>query len=466
MIGYVTDIEGDAVWWRRYVELSEVLHLHPDDGIVRLADGAHFVFGGDAVDHKPGSLRVLQDLLDLKRRYPERVHLLLGNRDICKLRLWVELGELHGEQAPLRSHPGVYWHRASRPCQVLSDAELSASDSAAAAVRLHWILKHTMGASQAFESRRAELSGSCGEQQVGDDEVVRSFRDSVMPGGAMFEYLRCGKLAVRLGSTLFLHAGLPRQGSTWRPGWVPGWEDPAAPDREGLPLTLWIEALEDLRAAALAECEAAHTAGRCVSRAWSTEGGYCHEQPGSALLQYGMRDMPSGERQPSVIYNGWLSEDLYQPMQPDDATLVWLREGGVRHVVTGHLPHGDAPLFLPLAEDIFAVSADTSFAGSVQWPSVPLASEAPVVSGEGPTRGQSVCEVLVDELSGALRVHGVLSQGVAFEATSPGDSALGRETTDGWRVKGRVGDGELLLCRNVKWDFENRIAHESDVELV
>merc|ERR1712224_729865 len=87
-----------------------------------------------------------------------------------------------------------------------------------------------------------------------------------------------------------------------------------------------------------------------VADAWSMkgQGGYVHSQPGSALLQYAMRDMPDGTRQPSVVYNGWLGDD-YQPIQADDKTLEWLHAGGVRQIVSGHLPHGDAPLVLRVA---------------------------------------------------------------------------------------------------------------------
>lgn len=42
-----------------------------------LQDDWHFVFGGDTCDKGPGSLRCLQALVSLKRRYPDRVHLLI-----------------------------------------------------------------------------------------------------------------------------------------------------------------------------------------------------------------------------------------------------------------------------------------------------------------------------------------------------------------------------------------------------
>lgn len=58
-----------------------------------LRDGATFVFGGDSQDKGPGDIRIAKQLAALKRRYPDRVQLIIGNRDANKMRLTTELGE-------------------------------------------------------------------------------------------------------------------------------------------------------------------------------------------------------------------------------------------------------------------------------------------------------------------------------------------------------------------------------------
>ncbi len=58
-----------------------------------LRDNAHLVYGGDTVDKSPGDIRLVWALVSLKKRYPDRGPLLVGNRDLNKIRLPSELSE-------------------------------------------------------------------------------------------------------------------------------------------------------------------------------------------------------------------------------------------------------------------------------------------------------------------------------------------------------------------------------------
>lgn len=120
-------------------------------------------------------------------------------------------------------------------------------------------------------------------------------------------------------------------------------------------------------------------------------------------------------------------------------------------------------------------------------------------------RGKVVCEVIVQETEAAgaaaeagacsgrgisarptaegpsLRVHGVLSNGhrleydyecggavsphetpheTLHEAPSDSTDPLGTLRSDGWWVKGRVGQGKLLLCRGRGYSVENCIVQQ------
>ena len=112
-IGYLSDIEGHWGYFLECVRRSNVLDWEDADDctpslssalnegggemnilfkrLTLRGNNTHFVYGGDTVDKGPGDIRLVRALVNLKRRYPDRVHLLVGNRDLNKLRLPSEL---------------------------------------------------------------------------------------------------------------------------------------------------------------------------------------------------------------------------------------------------------------------------------------------------------------------------------------------------------------------------------------
>eukprot|EP00434_Breviolum_minutum_P000218 symbB.v1.2.000181.t1/scaffold9.1/size550961/37 len=430
----LAETTGNVELWNRFIQTSHVLY-RDSNGQVALRDACYFVFGGDAVDHHAGDLQILDDLLSLKRRYKERVHFIIGNRDVNKLRLPFELSERFRKDWPLKEHPGVYWLTDKRPRDCLTEEVLNENS---AVDHLKWILKETLGAGKAFECRREELQ-RFGGIEVDDDVVLKSFVQEASPGGRIFEYLTLAKLAVQLGDVLFVHAGLPRSGVNWTPGWLP-------PKGEILPVSEWIIALDDFKTRELAKVVEMEVSKVSVPKAsFSMEGGYDHPQPGAALMQYMMRDMQDGSMQPSILYNGFLGDD-YQPLNLDLATQEWLTAGGVRRVCAGHLPHGDAPLVLRY-EEVVVITADISYADFVSWPTKVIPN-------------QVVCEVLLEKEE--TLVHGHLGTGQPYEARLS-DEEVGK-VLDGWRVKGRLKNGQVVLSQNDGWNFSGRFG-DGDVRV-
>jgi hypothetical protein len=321
-VAYITDAEGNLDFVAASLERSDTVRWDalrcelelcgPDTGLV---------FGGDCVDRGAGDMRLARALVSLKRRHPERVFLLAGNRDVNKIRLSSEL-------------------------------------EGAAPAALRAILERTMGAPDAFEFRRAELrTTGC---DASDEAVLASFRDGVKAGGYMREYLEHAQLAVRVRDSLFVHGALPRGGL----GFVPARSGPA--EREHLREHAHEHPHEHPH-------EHQHPASPCTELGpwleqlnafyWDEVRAWAVGEPGAArvLLEYAR---PGKLASRGVIYNDWLAAGatLPQPVPPDVA--AFLHRAGVRRVLSGHRPHGDTPTVIAAGaghDRLYVVTADTSY---------------------------------------------------------------------------------------------------------
>ena len=431
-VSYVTDVEGNLDFWRRFCAMSEVVEGEADDDL-RLRAGCHLVFGGDAVDKAPGDLRFLRSLLTLKHKYPENVHLILGNRDINKMRLLAELSDAHW--LPAAEHPGVYWRsRAGPDGGPFTPAHFLASqpdDSRGwredtRANRLRYMLADNMGSPRAFEFRREELrslrrerstccdataadaarrrsrrggdGGGGDAEDVSDDDVLGSYLDSLLrPDGLMRAYLQNAQLALRLGDVLIVHGGAHSDAIGFVPGAAERYDD----------VDDWVAELNSFgRRQVRAWCADADS-GRAPS--WpgvaDRAGEGFFDRPGGGLLSYGMATRPDGSKAPTVVYASYLNDGHPQPARAE--AVRRLTGAGIRAVVAGHQPHGDSPVVMRCEEaatggeaaggeaggeaavasdGLFVITADTSFSGSVRWTDEASASAE---EEDVPTGGQA-----------------------------------------------------------------------------
>ena len=487
-VSFVTDVEGDLSFFERVVEGSRVLraraeknsrgetkHLRLD--FQRQHDGLcpHFVYGGDLFDHGPGDLRLAKSLLEFKERYPEYVHLLAGNRDLNKLRLVCELSEdilALPADSPLHFEP--YWVP-ERYRVLLPDFQrqvMSASKSAYAAVdfvprswratktpspdvaRLQWILKCTMGAPNCFELRRKELAIlRDGKYDPSDEDVLRSYQDSMGAGGVVLKYMAQTQLAVILGDTLFVHGSV----SEANIGKLPPkcFSQGVAPEAKSISCAhRWVECLNAWALENLNECvEAASSARRKANLFPAARPRGCWSPPGWDLADYGV---PGGGGGTSVVYSTWLNKD-FLPVGHDDIRVAnYLAASGIHRVITGHQPVGDCPV--PLVNHLgqIVIMADTSYCD----PS----------PADRHSRGRSRAEVEVE--CDSTRINAVDNEGrdVTF-VVEEWISVVGRRLQDSsgaWWVGRPVsaeeqarksGDPLLLLWRPTK-----KAAHPSSKE--
>lgn len=250
ILSYITDIEGDKFYLDRYVDNSKIVawttitstekhkeeennkYAYPfpyDRRIDFVNTNSMLVFGGDLWDKGGFDLYVTRQLLDLKRRYPNRVLWVLGNRDIGKLRILQELGLPPSPPMTLPSsssssisvpyHPGLIWFKGSGRVGD-PDGPLPPNEPGQ---RLKWMLGQTMGSPNAMEHRRHELlweaNGCRNVTDEDDDEyisinisdldVVRSYQESCHPKGEMGLFLSQALLAAPVGPVLIVHGSLP-----------------------------------------------------------------------------------------------------------------------------------------------------------------------------------------------------------------------------------------------------------------
>jgi len=473
---YLTDVEGNWEYFERFIRRSRALSFVGDspcfapDGTteVILHDGWRFTFGGDSPDKGGtvgGTVRVVRTLVALKKRYPERVTLILGNRDLNKMRWtsqldfeptsyntktgrakWTECNQLERVNGPpwvdalqrATMTPMAYYRTLlvkvglHEKAEDVSIEELREYDTVPN--RIRWHFKFMMGADGEFERRRAELSFLSllhGGREATDNDVVQDTISSVRSGGFMREYIELGQLAHIDGGVLYVHGGVVGDdigcgaatgdhavgrlpGKTERTGdvhaWVKhlnAWKDEQV--REWLRMPSWSAARPTDGSMGLA----AH--GECQ---WKTTDDQVLHSGGLALMNYG-----AAGGQASVVLGRHLHKSG-MPMQVPDEAMLMLNRAGIRRLVVGHTPHGMCPTIVKsggpgMAEPgLVVVMADTSYS-DVKCKDC---------------RGRAVSEVqLFDD--GQVHVQGVLPDGRNFAYSLP-DGVGGEEHPNliGWNL--------------------------------
>ena len=508
VIGYVTDIEGDRYFWDNYLKISRILTVEreADDGNVvdiSLKDGCHFVFGGDVNDQCDGDLYVVEQLVKLKRKYPNRVHFILGNRDMNKLRLVQELSEAHMEKYPWDDYPGTFWTKIffkESPKDTVARLGIQGDPSPHDRVeRLKWILSCTMGSGNAFELRRVELT-KLKEAENGvatDEEVYNSFVDNLKPDGIFAEYLKCGSLALVLNDTLFVHGAIDERSLGW---------NPERPDYREKDIVEWAGKLNAFAAREIKKClEEGPEEIKKDADAWAMVGGY-REASCWNILQYGMGWLPTRERNQTVVYNDWRGTQDLVPALPSSAIVKDLQNHGINRIITGHKPDGDAPLVVANESNTFhVIAADTSYSNDTVWlnqsvapkPDEPAqmgaeqqikarlaeiqkSAKAVVTDGKSrhdARRGAAVSEILIHPPGGGegatgeystVEIHGILSSGDAFEAIiehGNEGNLIGKKVEGDRFVKCQLCNStKMLVSHSVKWNVYNELLERHEVE--
>lgn len=411
-------------------------------------------------------------MVSLKERYPDRVNFILGNRDINKLRLPVELSKVH-----LSQPPKVYWI----PEDIeMKDVKHSIGD------RMKWILLKTMGSPDAFENRRIELKNS--GKAYDDDDVGQSFFDLVNPstGGSLAKYLKQSCIAKVIGNVLIVHGAVLDYNMGWVPPFSPAGDSSVVNANEAKScssLNEWIDEINKFSSIEMnsffnntddyiekveEEMKVSYDDDNDLPyRAnWAASGGYLHPQPGSSLLQYGMGWLPDKSQNPSCIYATY-GTDSKDANHPSIKVADWLKQSNIRTVFVGHQPRGDCPYILD-NNNIQIISADTSYAintlwdheGKDEWVAMNkdelsfeeedgrsiLKQRPPPNSTRGAVVSETIIALpyylpeysLVEPILAKVTCRGILSDNSTYEfdlEESHNNKYVGRKNAEGWVVK-------------------------------
>ena len=410
---YVSDVEGNFHYWESFIRLSEAL-IRGIDGQLVLKDGYGFIFGGDSVDKGSGDIRVVRDLLQLKRTYPSRVFLLIGNRDLNKLRFGSELEDRESLTNPKFDRAAWFPPERRRTYdQFLKDYDISDSIES----RAKWMLSETMGAETTFQFRKAEL------HQLGlpcdDESVAHSFLHSVLPHSDenfMLQYLKQAQTMVRIGSTLFVHGGI----NNTNLGTVPG------DDVRRTTVNEWMKDLNGWVEQQLQEYEANNSWARKPTEE-DRDKGRTGVRGAEKLIEYGT---PGGNNHKTVIYAYHFPNGNGEELS--EQTSKYLSQSGVHRIIVGHQPHGDCPSVLATDPMVQVVTGDTSYSDINQ----------------ADNRGCAVSEILLFEESQIVTVHGVLKDERLLSYSLPCPTFPSDTTTDpyiGKKLKGNFWVKSKLL---------------------
>ncbi|ETI36056.1 hypothetical protein F443_17740 [Phytophthora nicotianae P1569] len=437
-VALLTDVEGNWQYVRNVVRQSSCLQLTASgqEETLELRDDCVLVFGGDAGDKGDYTLKCYEQLVHLKEKHPDRVVLLVGNRDVNKMRLTSELNDTEMDLSFMAKEilEGPTWVPQDKRVTLkkfLEDQHKGQDGAPGKEVvntkvnRLKWMLEHTMGAQGDFERRRAELKlrQEVGDEKgVTDDDVVKSYLDSVKEGGVLREYLLHGSLAFVTHQTLFVHGGIineNKDASLSALGRVPD-----EPSKHFDSVLEWVDKLNAWYRNQVQEWIDLPT--------WNEDHS---SRGGNELLNYVLPDYTGSV----VMGRHLLPSGMPTPIPAEIASL--LSESGIRRVIIGHTPHGNCPTVVkqPRHQQDTCVADRRSNVEAFE--DVIMCDTSYSDAGAPDNRGRAATEVVV-EPSGRVLVNGVLEDGRHIKYDPDEDPWVGRWLQDGTMVKARLVDDE------------------------
>jgi hypothetical protein len=430
---HITDHEGTRFFFDA-LNKSSIVSLK-DDGLHFNKSSSFFIFGGDATDRGTFDLATTTLLVDFKKRHPNQVALLAGNRDIKNTRFHRELAPELIRERVLHSKPARWLpvKHQTTPFDFLK-ARMAFKDDAAARqfvkalpieecqiIYLLWMLENNMGSPATFDYRREELQRA-GKKTVTDRDVLNSFLTETSPMGVMGEYLKLSQLGVIVPHTrvLAVHGGLTK----FNIGRIPGMAPAAKPIADA---RLWINKLNAWYAQQI--------------KLWSDYHPTALTEPASTELDDAVLPIPGKSKQ--VV-----TADMLTPgrrfTQISDEVDDYLLANKISVVLTGHQPCGDHPALLRnQRNNLLFINGDTGYADFN--PSKP-----------SDTRGVAChsLELSADTNKTVVTIDAITAQAITVKTSltlTPdaisNDNYIGRVLRDGYLVQCKLSSEEYRLVK-------------------
>lgn len=413
-IGVVGDLEGNYDLLEDFINHGDTLYF--ENSQVQLRDDARFIFLGDATDRGPGSMRILDTLNDLKKRYPDRVTLLVGNREINKLKILSYIYNAKTKKVPSIVIP---WYKKiikedmGLDIDDFSDKEFQSFVTPVDndVIRLKAFLSG-MNAAEAFGHRRRELEELNPSKTFSDKDVYLSFLEDFGPNGRMRVFLENAQIGAIYDGNIFVHGAITSENF----GHIPNQE------LREFNTSKWILKL--------------NTWLNDEVNAWF-EGDYNRDD----LFDYHAPAYGKKMNPKSVIY-GRFSSDSGNPKAPSNNLIKKLRQDGIHRIVVGHTPTGDYPIILRKNE-FEVLLADSSYSTIKGAPRIIIENENILVETYMPN-------------GKLLKINST-----PLDHSNP----LGVVTADNARVIGKIEDSNDYLVMKIKKKSNQFSTHYERVDV-
>jgi hypothetical protein len=447
---HITDSEGTNALIDS-INKSNIVSYHPDNGLdFKKVNGTpHFIFGGDAPDRGNKDLSLTQMLVDFKKRYPDKVNLIVGNREVTKNR-YLELAPELIRERILHSAP-PFWLLPQQHTAPLDYAKISMiaegkhdniekyinslSISQCQLIYLKWMLEKTMGCPHTFRYRREELTQLL-KRNILDEEVLQSFIRATSPNGIMGEYLQLAEVGVIVPNTnvLAVHGGITEANV----GRVPESND-IIPDAKK-----WIS----------------------TSNNWYQEQikKWINYKPikltPPAHTELDKASLPAKDKGSWIITANMLDKNR-QFIDISPIVNDYLSDNGISIVLTGHQPSGDHPAILrSVTNRVVFINGDTGYAK---------------INPTNPddTRGVAchTTEIQADLQHADIQIKAVLSDSTAVQtrltvtdSKIEGDNHIGKVLLDQRLVQCRLENGDYRLIHQKGFQVTYSILSEKELE--